>query len=407
MSKIWQATENHIDLHPLIESFTIDEDRELDLQLLPFDIEGTRAHAQSLLAAGIIDDEEKESIEATLSELLDEFNGSAAQIPEGMEDCHSLIEARLVEKLGPVGEKIHAGRSRNDQVLTALRLLQKSRFRSLERRLDRLVASLDAAIQRYQQFEMPGYSHGRRGMVITVGDWLGSYYELFAEDQIKVIDAIVELDRSPLGAGAGFGNGLGLDRRISARALGFSRVQKNSLACMGSRGKDELLCLHALCQIAVTASKFAADLLLFSSEHYGFVSLPDEFLTGSSMMPHKRNYDLLELVRANASVLNGYYTAVAGLITGLASGYHRDFQLTKKPLLDGFKRVAACVEVLILVVENLQVHPDAIASALDSDTQATQAALELVKSGMPFRQAYFQVREQCHGANCRSQSRKA
>lgn len=390
MSKLWQ-TPGEAELHPLVERFTIGEDRRLDAELLPFDIAGSIGHAASLAAAGILSGEEHAALVGTLESLAGATAGMT-ELPAGEEDCHSFIERALVEQLGALGEKIHAGRSRNDQVLTALRLYQRDRILKLERALDRLVGAIDTVGVKYRAVEMPGYSHSRRGMVITVGDWLGSYYELFAEDQILADLVLRYLDRSPLGAGAGFGNGLDLDRGVSARALGFSRVQVSPLACMGSRGKDEMLCLHALSQVSVTAAKFAADLLMFSGEQFGFFSLPRHLLTGSSMMPQKTNYDLLELVRAGASVVNGAAATVAGIVTGLGTGYHRDFQMTKGPLIDAFNRTLDAVEIVILTAQNLRVHPDALAAAIDADTRATAEALQLVHAGIPFREAYRQVR---------------
>ena len=397
MKKIWQEDGAETQLDPLVEEFTVDEDRELDLELLPYDIEGSSAHASCLLAAGIISQKEHTQILTAMEEIREEWERGALEIPSGIEDCHSLIEIKLIEKIGEAGEKIHAGRSRNDQVLTALRLLQISRFKQLVTDLDELVAAFDIAQEKWTGIEMPGYSHGRRGMVIKVSDWLGCYYHMFAEDQHLVMAAIRHLDRSPLGSGAGFGNILGLDRKLGARELGFSRVQSNPLACMGSRGKDELLCLHVLSQIGVTASKFAADLLLFTSENYGFFSLPDELLTGSSMMPNKRNYDLLEIARANGAALSGYCAEVATLIHGLPSGFHRDFQLAKRPLFAGFKRVSDTVEILTLAVRKLRAHPEAMAAAIDDKVRMTEEVMRLVVNGMPFRKAYHVIRKQFAG----------
>ena len=381
-----------------VAAFTTDEDPALDLILLPYDIIGTMAHLDALQDARIISPEEYRLLAQELVLIKDDCKTGNITDLDSAEDCHTYIEARLIEALGPLGKKIHAGRSRNDQVLTALRLYQRDALSHCAFAIDKLNSSIGKIAGAWAIHPMPGFSHGRQGMVVDAGLWLSSFGELFEEDRRLIVFLGAYLDKSPLGSGAGFGNGLGLNRGVSARAMGFGVVQQNPLACMGSRGKDELLCLDALKQIALTSAKFANDLLAFTSEQFGWFSLPDSMLTGSSMMPNKHNYDLLELIRANAAVISGHAAQIATLLQPLGSGYHRDFQFAKKPLFDGFTRIQATLQILTLVVDNLEIHPEKIAASISTGAGDTDRVLAKVLAGVPFRDAYHTVKSGENGA---------
>lgn len=398
MKQLWNDTSYGTNLDPDVAAFTTDEDPALDLILLPYDIVGTMAHLDSLQDAQIITPEEYRLLAQELLVIKDDCMAGNITDLDGAEDCHTYIEARLTESLGSLGQKIHAGRSRNDQVLTAMRLYEREALGYVSSAIDTLTTSIAKTASQWTIHPMPGFSHGRQGMVVDAGLWIESYGELLDEDRRFVDFVGVYLDKSPLGSGAGFGNGLGLNRGVSARAMGFGVVQQNSLSCMGSRGKDELLCLDALKQVALTAAKFANDMMLFTSEQFGWFSLPDSMLTGSSMMPNKRNYDLLELIRANASVISGHAAQVAALLQPLGSGYHRDFQFAKKPLFDGFSRSLATLKILQLVIDGLDIHPEKIATSISEGASDTDKVLAKVLSGVPFREAYHAVKSGENGA---------
>ena len=389
MNKLWQTGSG---LHPLVEQYTVGNDPHLDLQLLPFDIQGTLAHAKGLMVASIIDKDELLAIKDVLDQLYPKALAGDILFPPGTEDCHSYLENYLVEKLGDCGKKIHAGRSRNDQVLTALRLYQKSKLLQTTHKIAALCFSLGKKAEAGKQVNMPGFSHGRQGMVISLELWFSSWQELLQDDGGTCKSVIQILDKSPLGAGAGFGNSLGINRQHTGKSMGFKDLLHNPLAAMGRRGKDELQTLQALSQVMTSLGKFASELLLFTSESYGFFSLPAEFLSGSSMMPNKANYDLLELVRGNCSMVNGYMAQVAALIGSLGSGYHRDFQLTKEALFNGLEITIQSIDIMKLTVDNLEVDAGKISKSIKETTRQTEAVEKLVAAGVPFREAYQKIK---------------
>lgn len=389
MNKLWQSGPP---LNPLVETFTKGDDPELDLHLLSYDIQGTIVHARGLVAASILNKEEFKAIRQCLYELKVKALGKEVVFPEGTEDCHSYIENYLAEKLGETGKKIHAGRSRNDQVLTALRLYQKAELGVISKSLECLISALANKAAAWNHVTMPGFSHGRQGMLVSLSLWFDSWKELLQEDNCFCRSASALLEKSPLGCGAGFGNSLNLNRKFVADALGFKAILKNPLAAMGRRGKDELLCLQALSQVMTTAGKLATELLTFTSESYNYFSLPAEFLTGSSMMPNKNNYDLLEITRGNTSLVNGYMTQVASLIAGLGSGYHRDFQLAKSALVKGIELTKKSLEILTLVINNLLINQEEIENSISENAKQTEKVEMLVLRGIPFRDAYMRVK---------------
>ncbi len=389
-TKLWQAGGRRP--HPLVERFTVGDDPRLDEVLAPYDLYGTAAHAAGLVRAGVLSAPEFERLRAALGELLVEAREGRFAIDPSHEDCHTEIELRLTRRLGEPGRKVHAGRSRNDQVLCALRLCTRQRLLdAAASALDLASALLDRA-RSERETPLPGFSHTRKAMPTTVGHYLAAFAEELL-DGLETLDTAYRLnDRSPLGSAAGFGSRLPLDRDYVARLLGFSGVQHNTLAVQNSRGPLAALVLFGLTQLLAGCARLALDLILFSAPEPGFFSLPEELTTGSSLMPQKRNPDVLELIRGRAARVRSRLYEVLEISAPLYSGYHRDLQLTKEPLIRGLDDAGETLAVLTLVAEKLIVHRERCLAACTPDLFATDAALDLVLAGRPFREAYREVK---------------
>ena len=314
-----------------VTRFTVGEDYLWDTLLLPFDAVATAGHAEGLVDAGVLDLEELRDVKAALGRLKRMVERGEIGVTPEDEDCHTVIERFLTAELGPVGEKIHTGRSRNDQVLAALRLFLKDRLVSLARSTSDVAEVLFALAERYDDALMPGYTHMQLAMPTTAGLWAAGYAELLVDDISALRAAYDQVDTSPLGSAAGYGvPHLDLPRRSVAEGLGFGSIQSNVTAVQLSRGKIELHVVHACVQVGATVNRMALDLVLYNSNELGFVKLPEEFTTGSSIMPQKRNPDVLELARATYHRLTAEMNVLATLPSNLPSGYHRDLQLTSR-----------------------------------------------------------------------------
>jgi argininosuccinate lyase len=377
---------------PWFEAFLAGEDHKLDLQLIPHDCRASLAHARMLHGIGVLTAEELASLEAGLNEVADRAAWGQFIIAPGEEDGHTAIENFLTVRCGEAGKKIHTGRSRNDQVLTALRLWEKDQLGAVLAALDAYAAALGAAAARSGDAPMPGYTHMQAAMPTTVPVWLDSFAAAASDDRRYVQLALESVDQCPLGTAAGFGVPvIPLDRERTAAELGFARVQENPLYAQLSRGRLETLVLAACSQVMQGLNRLASDLLLFSTREFAFVSLPAELCTGSSLMPQKRNADVLELIRGSYHVVLGEETKIRTLTAGLMSGYNRDVQLTKGPLMKGVQTTLDCLRAMTMVLEGLEVDADRCAAALTDELYATERALALVAAGVPFRDAYRQV----------------
>ncbi len=369
--------------------FTVGDDYLWDRLLLPYDAAGTRAHAQGLHEIGILDDAEMRGIDEALDALENAIEGGGVVVQPEDEDAHTVVERFLVEKLGDVGKKIHTGRSRNDQVLTALRLFLKDQLRALGRGTASLSDALARLGEAYADALMPGYTHYQRAMPTTAGLWALSYAEVLTTDLDALQAAFGQVDTSPLGSAAGYGVPLlRLPREANARRLGFARLQVHTPATQLTRGKIELHVAHACVQVGATINRLASDLVLFNSAEFGFVALPETFTTGSSIMPQKRNPDVLELARAHYHRLVAEAHLLATLPANLPSGYHRDLQLTKEAVMRAVLLTADLLSALNALVPALVFRREAMQAALSPDLLATAHALAKVRSGMPFRDAY-------------------
>ncbi|MFW5800878.1 MAG: argininosuccinate lyase [Spirochaeta sp.] len=388
MAKIWQKNEQ---LHELIERFTVGRDYLLDEALIPYDCAGSIAHARGLQRIGVLTSTECTQLEAELQAIAGTAQTDGFPILRELEDGHAAIESELVRRLGEVGKKIHTGRSRNDQVLTSTRLYIRDRILQI-------LASGAEAVHAWMDFAahtaavpMPGRTHMQVAMPSTVGLWAQAYTEEILDNLDFLMFSYERINRSPLGAAAGYGVPLPIDRAFTAEQMGFPRVLENTIYVNSSRGKFESLVLQAVEQLQQTYSKIAQDLMLYSLPEFGYFSLPAELCTGSSIMPQKKNPDGLELLRSKAGVVSGYVQQIQNIIRSLPSGYNRDFQDTKEPILRGLETAQESTAVILLTVGKLQVHEDALRAGCTPEIFATDAALKMVAGGKTFRDAYREV----------------
>lgn len=367
-----------------VEDFTVGDDYILDRRLLFYDCLGSIAHAKVLQKAGILGNEETEA----LISLLRDLSGSGLVIEREDEDVHTALEKILVQKIGETGKKIHTGRSRNDQVMVDLQLWSRNAMLQVQHHAISLCETQNRIAREFPAL-MPGYTHMQKAMPSSLQLLLGSYVESLLEDLELLETAYAINNRNPLGSAAGYGASLALDREYSARLLGFEGY-RNSIYVQ-ARPKLIATILMPLKSFMKTLDRISSDILLFTTGEFDFFSLPDELCTGSSIMPQKKNYDILELIRAYSSVVHGYGYSIDTLGCRLMSGYCRDFQLTKEPLMRSFDIIMNCLEIMKLVFENLKIHRDRMLTALNPPVFATDRAYELVRDGVPFRTAYREV----------------
>ncbi len=396
MKKIWDikgAKNTNSKTNQVVEDYTVGVDYLLDLELLPYDIQGTIAHAKMLHKIKILNPRELNVLLAGLNKILSLWKDGKFSIDKSQEDGHTAIEAYLTENYGDVGKKVHTGRSRNDQSLTMTRLFSKEKLLVIKKEIENIIKEFEIQIKESGKIKMPGYTHMQRAMPSSVGMWLASYSSSLEDDSI-LIDAVLEIiDQNPLGSAAGYGeNILGLDRKFTTKELGFKRVQENPMYCAMSRGKFENMVLQTIGNVMFDLGKVANDLLLFTTKEFNFFTLPDSFKTGSSIMPQKKNYDVLELARGNIAIFNGYQKQIENVVKNLPAGYNRDFQLTKEPYIKGIKLALDTIEVMNLVIKNLEVKKENLENACSPELYATDEALKLVKDGKSFREAYQEVK---------------
>ncbi len=385
--KLWSKGEG-AEPDEAVEAFTVGDDPEVDAHILADDCWASIAHAAALHRAGILAAEELATLQDALLALIDLHARVGVPIARSQEDCHTAIEQLLVERLGAVGKKIHTGRSRNDQVLTALRLYVRRRLMEIVGRLHALAEVLLHRAEAGLKTPMRGLTHTRPAMPTTLAVYLGAWVEALLDDATLLRTAFALNDRSPLGSAAGYGSPLPLDRELTRELLGFADLQVNALYCQNSRGKVEGTVLFALESAQDTLAKLAGDLILFSAPDLAYLSLPVQLTTGSSIMPQKRNPDVLELVRARAGVVTGAAAQVRAIAGRLISGYHRDYQLLKAPLIRALATVAESLDMMGGVADAMVFDEEALAASCSSDIYAADLALERAREGTPFRDAY-------------------
>ena len=388
MAKLW---DKGYDLDSTMEAFTVGQDYLLDRALIEPDILGSIAHAQMLRSIGILSDEEFEHLRVELVEILSRAERGAFEIAREDEDVHTAVENALTQTLGEAGRKIHTARSRNDQVLVDLRMYTRTRLLEIEANLLETAGALTAFAAEHQAVPMPGRTHMQLAMPSSVGLWAAAFAEALLDDLELLKTAYRLNNRCPLGAAASYGVPLPIDRRMVSELLGFDAVQNNVLYTNNSRGKIETVVLFALAQATEDLSRLSNDLILFSTPEFGYFTLPEEYCAGSSIMPQKRNPDPLELIRARSATVLAQMHRTLMILRNLPSGYNRDLQESKPPLMEGFDIADASLTVLRMIVEHLQVNRDTLTRACVPELFATDAALDLVQQGIPFRDAYRQV----------------
>lgn len=388
MATLWQKDYT---LDSLIESFTVGNDYLLDVELVKADCFASAAHASMLRHIGILETGELAALISGLQRIIELDNAHAFPIRREDEDCHTAIEQKLTELCGDAGKKIHTGRSRNDQVQTALRLWMKDFLIKMVSVSTDLVRVMTKFAEFNTHVPMPGRTHMQVAMPSSVGLWAAAYAEELLDETEHLAQVLDLIDQSPLGSAASYGVPLPLDREMSAGLMGFSRVQNNVLYANNSRGKFEAIVVDALDYICLTLSKIAQDLILYSMPEFGYFSLPVQLCSGSSIMPQKKNPDGLELTRSKSAIVSACAMQIKNCIRSLPSGYNRDFQDTKDPLMRAAHVAFTCVQVMDLTFRELQVHEKTLEGSFAPEIYATDKALELVASGMSFRDAYRQV----------------
>ena len=382
---LWQKPGVAVDTQ--IQKFLAGDDVLLDREFFLHDIAASTAHAEGLQRIGILSDDELAGLKRELAALAEDFRNGSFVLDERYEDGHSAIEARLTERLGDAGRKIHTGRSRNDQILVATRLWLKEKLARVAQ-LSREIAkvALDRA-QAEKDLPVPGYTHIQRAVVSSAGMWWAGWAEAFIDDAIRAADTLKLIDANPLGTAAGYGVNLKLDREHTTAALGFARLQVSPIYAQLSRGKFELAALEALGSATLDLRRITWDLSLFTSAEFGFVALPAQYTTGSSIMPNKRNPDVVELMRGTYASVAAAKAEIEHLLS-LPSGYHRDLQVTKGALFHGFGKGLQALALLPDLLRRMQWRPEAMRAALEPSMYATDLAVDLAKQGMPFRDAY-------------------
>ena len=382
---LWQKPGVSVDAR--IQKFLAGDDVILDREFFLHDIAASKAHAEGLQRIGILSSEELAGLLRELDALATDFRSGEFVLDERFEDCHSAIESRLTERLGDAGRKIHTGRSRNDQILVATRLWLKeklARVSALSREIAKI--ALDRA-EAEKDLPLPGYTHIQRAVVSSAGMWWAGWAEAFIDNAVRANDTHRLIDANPLGTAAGYGVNLPLDRDHTTQALEFSRLQVSPIYAQLSRGKFEMAALEALGSATLDLRRLAWDLSLFTSAEFGFVALPAQYTTGSSIMPNKRNPDVIELMRATHASVAAARTEIEQLLS-LPSGYHRDLQASKGAIFHGFGRGLPALELLPELLANLEWREERMRAAIDSGMYATDVAVEQAVAGVPFRDAY-------------------
>ncbi len=388
--KLWQKGES---IDKLFERFTIGNDPILDLELAYYDVLGSQAHVRMLGKIGLLTDGEVKEIHEALDEIAEQIKEGRFTIEDGIEDCHSQIEMILTEKLGDTGKKVHAGRSRNDQVLTALKLYTRDQLTQIAREIDKLFSLLLKKSDDFRDTLMPGYTHMQVAMPSSFGLWFGAYAESLIDDLILLKAAYEVTNKNPLGSAAGYGASFPLDRDFTTSEMGFSGANVNVVYAQMTRGKMEKTVAYAISSVASTLARYSMDICLYNGQDFGFFDLDKRYTTGSSIMPHKHNPDGFELVRGKCNQLIGLPNELSLITANLPSGYHRDLQVLKDHYIPAIGSILDCLKIVTLMTENLNINKDIIHSQKYDLLFTVEEVNRLVQEGLPFRDAYRKVAE--------------
>lgn len=390
--KLW---DKGIDTDTFIERFTVGRDREFDLELAKFDVQGTIAHITMLESVGLIESGELKVLTEELVRIQNEvIEKGEFIIEDGVEDVHSQVELMLVRVLGDVGKKVHAGRSRNDQVLVDLKLFLRSELLELVSLVKKLFDTLLLRSEETESVLLPGYTHTQAAMPSSFGLWFAAYAESLVDDLVLLQSVHTIVNRNPLGSAAGYGSSFPLDRSLTTKLLDFDSPAVNSVYAQMGRGKTEQVFAYGMASLATTINKLASDVCLYNSQNFSFITLPDELTTGSSIMPHKKNPDVFELIRAKTNALLALPNSISMAVSNLTSGYHRDFQILKEFMFPSIKELKTCLEITEYAMSKVEVNSGILEGSKYDLIFSVEAVNQLVLEGVPFRDAYLLVAKQ-------------
>ncbi len=386
--KLW---DKGIKVNEKVETFTVGKDREMDLYLAPFDILGTMAHITMLENVGLLEKDELDKLLSELQKIYAEAKKGNFIIEDGIEDVHSQVEMMLTERLGDIGKKVHSGRSRNDQVLLDLKLFIRSKLEEVVNAVNDFFEALQTQSEKYKDLLIPGYTHLQVAMPSSFGLWFGAYAESLTDDMYMLNAAWKITNQNPLGAAAGYGSSFPLKRQMTTDLLGFDNMNYNVVYAQIGRGKTEKNVATALSSVAQTIGKFAMDACLYMSQNFSFLTLPGELTTGSSIMPHKKNPDVFELIRAKCNQIQALPDTIGMIIGNLPSGYFRDLQLIKENFLPAFDELISCLDLATFAVNNMTVKENILSNEIYKYAFSVEEVNKLVLQGVPFRDAYKQI----------------
>lgn len=375
----------------LVEQFTVGRDKEFDVLLAPFDVQGSKAHAAMLSSVGLISEKENQQLQDALDVIATEVSGDGFTLPADVEDIHSYVELLLTERIGEAGKKIHTGRSRNDQVAVDIKLFLRAEIIKLKDSTNELFELLLSLSDLHKDKLLPGYTHLQVAMPSSAGLWLSAYAESLVDDMEMLAAAYAITNKNPLGSGAGYGSSFPLNRTFTTEALNFASLNYNSIYAQMSRGKTEKAVATGISYVAATLSKLAYDCCIYINQNFGFITFPPELTTGSSIMPHKKNPDVFELIRAKCNRIQSTPNELTIMINNLPSGYHRDMQLTKEILFPAIEELKGCLQMTHLMLQHMAVNDDILKEEKYKYLFTVEAMNDLVNSGVSYRDAYRQV----------------
>lgn len=386
--KLWQK---NTDVNKSVENFTVGKDREFDLMLAPFDVLGNMAHAKMLATIGLLTQQEADELCRELSLIYKNIEQGKFSIADDIEDVHSQVEFLLTEKLGDTGKKIHAARSRNDQVLVDIKLFLRHELTQLVQHIDTFFALLQQKSEAFKEHLLPGYTHLQLAMPSSFGLWFGAYAESLADDVETLRAAYTISNKNPLGSAAGYGSSFPINRTLTTELLGFDGLNYNVVYAQMGRGKAERITAQALANVADTLSRMSMDACLYLNQNFDFISFPAELTTGSSIMPHKKNPDVFELIRSHCNRIKALPNEISMMTTNLPGGYHRDLQLLKENLFPAFGILHQCLDMAALMFENISIKKDILSDKKYQYLFSVEEVNKLVLQGVPFREAYKKV----------------
>ncbi len=386
--KIWQKK---ISVDKAVEHFTVGSDRDLDLEMASFDVLGSLAHTTMLLEIGLLNEAELKEIKAALKEIYKEIEAGNFKISTEVEDIHSQVEWLLTQRIGDAGKKIHSGRSRNDQVLVDLKLYFRASIQQIVENTDQLFHKLIKLSNQHKDVLLPGYTHLQVAMPSSFGLWFGAYAESLADDLELLLAAWNIANKNPLGSAAGYGSSFPLNRTLTTQLLGFSDLNHNVVYAQMGRGKTERVLAQAMSAVAATLAKMSMDVCLFINQNFGFISFPDELTTGSSIMPHKKNPDVFELMRGKCNKIQALPNEISMMTVNLPSGYHRDLQLLKESLFPAISTLNDCLSMADFMFDHIKIQENILDDPKYTYLYSVEAVNKLVLEGVPFREAYKQI----------------